>query len=99
MGGLAWGPGPPPPPPPFVGEGRGGGRPTRAGCPQSGRKSVLANPSPEVGGGVDRRCEERAKGRSGERAPRRAAAGDPDRENAVVLRHRRGRRPPRHAAG
>jgi hypothetical protein len=33
------------------------------------------NPSPEVGGGVDRCCEERAKKRSGERAP--AGRADP----------------------
>src|SRR5215213_5851556 len=33
------------------------------------------HPSPEVGGGVARRCEERAKGRAGERASRAAGRG------------------------
>jgi poly(3-hydroxybutyrate) depolymerase len=37
---------------------------------RSARISRPHNPSPEVGGGVDGRCEERAKGPSGERAAR-----------------------------
>ena len=41
------------------------------------RTPHIKNPSPEVGGGVDRRCEERAKRRSGERAARRRRARAP----------------------
>ena len=57
----------PPSPTQFVGEGRGGGRPT---IPHHTESCPPHHPSPAVGGGVDRHCEERAKGRSGERAPK-----------------------------
>jgi hypothetical protein len=52
-----------------AGRGPGGGARGRSAMPVVEPRTVgHPNPSPEGGGGVDRRCEERAKRRSGERA-------------------------------
>src|SRR5687768_17237495 len=63
-------PSPPAPLPRSAGE-RGEFDPASAGADLSEADRTLRphRPSPEVGGGVDRHCEERAKRRAGERAP------------------------------
>jgi hypothetical protein len=54
---------------------RGGERSPPSRGPSEALRTFPNHPSPEVGGGVARRREERAKGRAGERASREAGRG------------------------